>query len=340
MNKSEFVGLLNDLEWEDFEVREINKASLKNSLESVSAFSNTAGGWIVFGAKKTPGNYEVIGIPEPQGLKHEFSSLLKDAELNQKVNIKCIKYRLNRKILLAFYIPPSENKPVYFKSQENTFVRTSGGNRIATHEEIDTMLINTSLVEENTRSLNSTSVFKNDISFAKQNNTPLLCNEGIEPKEFKIDDVDLEKVKNQELHFRNIAPKRKQENIFQEKVAESKPITNYSKNLIKENSGYSGEVKIVNSLNNSCVLPENNSSEGDYSNGANDNYSGEPLEETPKDYSENIEKPVKDLRLENFNHKDILKGHIEGYTKEQIIEYKKDPKEAYKQDYPKKSENS
>ncbi len=326
MNKSEFVGLLNDLEWEDFEVRETKKDSLKNSMESLSAFSNTAGGWIVFGVKKTPGNYEIIGVSEPQELKQDVSLLLKEAEFNQKIKIKCVSYRLNRKILLAFYIPPSENKPVYFNSMENTFVRTFRGNRIATHEEIDIMITNTSLGKEDTYSLNSASVFSE--------------NDGIEPREFTIDDVDLEKVKNQELQFRNIAPKRKQENILQEKCKELKPVADYPTELIKKTSDYSGEVESVESKNNSEVPPGNNKYEGDYSNGAQNNYSGESSEEkNNKEYSENI-KPVKDLRLENFNHKDTLKGHIEGYTKEQIIEYKKDPKKDYKQDYPKKSEDS
>ncbi len=315
MNKSEFVGLLNDLEWEDFEVRETKKECLKNSMESVSAFSNTSGGWIVFGVKKTPGNYELIGIPEPLEFKSEFSSLLKEANFNQKVNIKCIKYRLNRKILLAFYIPPSENKPVYFGSVENTFVRTFRGNRIATQEEIDIMFTNTSLGKDE-----------------------------VEPKEFTIDDVDLEKVKNQELFFRNVASKRKQESIFQEECAEAKPIADYSNNpiqetnSIKENSVYSGEIKPVESSANSEILSKIDKPEADYSNGVQDNYSEEHLEEN-KDYLENMEKPVKDLRLEDFNHKDTLKGHIEGYTKEQITEYKKDPRKEYKQDYPKKSED-
>ncbi|MCK4729763.1 MAG: ATP-binding protein [Candidatus Aenigmarchaeota archaeon] len=317
MNKSEFVGLLNDLEWEDFEVKEAKQDSLKNSMESVTAFSNTAGGWIVFGVKKTPGNYEIIGILEPQEFKQEFSSLLKEVNFNQKINIKCIKYKLNRKILLAFYIPPSENKPVYFGSVENTFVRTFRGNRTAIQEEIDIMFTNTSLGKDE-----------------------------VEPKEFTIDNVDLEKVKNQELQFRNVALKYKQKNIFQEKSAEVKPIADYSNNpiqetnSIKENSVYSGEVEPVESSTNSEVLSETDRPEGNYSNGIRDNYSDESLEEENKDYSENLEKPVKDLRLEDFNHKDLLKGHIEGYTKEQITEYKKDPKEDYKQSYPKKSEDS
>ena len=52
MNKQELVQKLGDIEWEDFEVKEAKSEVPKNSWETVSAFSNTAGGWLVFGVKK------------------------------------------------------------------------------------------------------------------------------------------------------------------------------------------------------------------------------------------------------------------------------------------------
>ena len=57
MNKEELIKRLEDIEWEDFEVKEAKSEIPKNSWETVSAFSNTAGGGLIFGVKKTGTKY-------------------------------------------------------------------------------------------------------------------------------------------------------------------------------------------------------------------------------------------------------------------------------------------
>ena len=52
MTKSELIEKLEDIEWEDFEVKEAKSEIPKSSWETVSAFSNTAGGWMIFGVSK------------------------------------------------------------------------------------------------------------------------------------------------------------------------------------------------------------------------------------------------------------------------------------------------
>ena len=47
MTKDELLSRLQDIEWEDFEVKSASRELPKNIWESVSAFSNGSGGWIV-----------------------------------------------------------------------------------------------------------------------------------------------------------------------------------------------------------------------------------------------------------------------------------------------------
>ena len=62
MDKEELIEKLEDLEWEDFEVKEAKSEIPKSSWETVSAFSNTTGGWLVFGIKKTGKRYDISGV--------------------------------------------------------------------------------------------------------------------------------------------------------------------------------------------------------------------------------------------------------------------------------------
>ena len=53
MTKQELIERLDDIEWEDFEVKSAKGGLPKSSWESVSAFSNSSGGWLIFGIEET-----------------------------------------------------------------------------------------------------------------------------------------------------------------------------------------------------------------------------------------------------------------------------------------------
>ena len=69
MTKEELIARLNDIEWNDFEVKEALGGLPKSIWETVSAFSNTTGGWIILGVKekKTENGPEFIinGVSNP-----------------------------------------------------------------------------------------------------------------------------------------------------------------------------------------------------------------------------------------------------------------------------------
>jgi len=54
MTREELIQKLNDIECEDFEVKQAKTAVPKNVRETVSAFSNTSGGWSSY-SKNIPG---------------------------------------------------------------------------------------------------------------------------------------------------------------------------------------------------------------------------------------------------------------------------------------------
>lgn len=121
------------------EYKEARFALPKTFWETVSAFANTEGGWIVLGVAEKPiGTYEVIGVDVPeQVLKQLWNdnanvskinrALLK--EDNAKTSIRC------GKTLIEVYVPriSAYNKPIYLNGHpEMCFIRTDDGDRRAT----------------------------------------------------------------------------------------------------------------------------------------------------------------------------------------------------------------
>ena len=139
MNKLELIAKLNDLEWEDFEVKEAKANVPKDSWETVSSFSNTSGGWLVFGVKQVGKEFDIQGLTNPEKVELDFLNGLRGDKFNVHISTQQEKYNIEGKILLAFYVPVSNKKPVYFNTPKNTFIRRGSADHRATQEEVDSM---------------------------------------------------------------------------------------------------------------------------------------------------------------------------------------------------------
>ncbi|QLE00938.1 putative DNA binding domain-containing protein [Galbibacter sp. BG1] len=139
MTKDQLISKLADLEWEDFEVKAAKGGLPKDTWETVSAFSNTSGGWLLFGIKQNGKQFEVEGLNSPEKVEQDFLNNIQSGKFNVFVPTQQAKHNIDGKTVLAFYVPVSKDKPVYYNSLQNTFIRRGSSDQRATKEEIDAM---------------------------------------------------------------------------------------------------------------------------------------------------------------------------------------------------------
>ncbi|MGM9812349.1 MAG: helix-turn-helix domain-containing protein [Muribaculaceae bacterium] len=144
MTKEELVARLRDIEWDDFEVKSAKSELPKNIWETVSAFSNTSGGWIVLAVKQSGKTFEIQGVENAEKLEQDFLGTLRSGKFNQTIFARPEKYNIGDCNLLAFYIPEVDMKPLYFGNPTNTFIRMGSGDQRATEGEIRAMFRNQS----------------------------------------------------------------------------------------------------------------------------------------------------------------------------------------------------
>lgn len=141
MTKEQLIRRLTDIEWDDFEAKEAKSELPKSVWETVSAFANTSGGWIVLGVKQIGKKFEIQGVDNIEKLDNDFSTVLRGHEkFNVLIQHKVKKYEIDGKKVISFFIPSSEHKPVYFNALSNTFIRTGSGDQRANDTEINALL--------------------------------------------------------------------------------------------------------------------------------------------------------------------------------------------------------
>ena len=116
MTLDELKARLNQLEWRDVEFKEATFDVPKRAYSTVSAFSNTSGGWLVFGIQNKNGKFEIKGVVNPDELQNGFIGTLRQkGKFSCAIAFKESKLHDGGDTVLVFYIPEVHrtNKPVH-----------------------------------------------------------------------------------------------------------------------------------------------------------------------------------------------------------------------------------
>jgi ATP-dependent DNA helicase RecG len=144
MTKNELFTLLNGPEWEDVEFKRAQRGVPETAYETVSSFSNTNGGWLVFGIVDNDGHYEIAGVLDVDKVQNDFLSALRaDNKVNHDIHVESKLIDVDGKTVLAFRIPeaPRQNKPIYLnKDIRRSYVRRGGCDQRCTMHEIEHFL--------------------------------------------------------------------------------------------------------------------------------------------------------------------------------------------------------
>lgn len=144
MKKDDLIARLGKYEWTDVEFKEARHAVPKAAYETVSAFANTAGGWLVFGIRDQGGKLEIVGVIAVDKVQSEFLSTLRDGlKLNRQIRVTEDVLEHDEKTLLVFYVPesPRSEKPVYLNGDiRKSFIRRGACDERCSPSEIERLL--------------------------------------------------------------------------------------------------------------------------------------------------------------------------------------------------------
>ena len=141
MTKEELIQKLSEIEWDDFECKRAQDKLPEDVWSTVSAFSNTSGGWIIFGVKQQGKQFEINGVNNGEKTESDFLNTLRNGQkFNMRLTARGKKYNFDGKLVLAFFVPSSIVKPIYVGNPINTYIRTGSGDRRATETEVMAMM--------------------------------------------------------------------------------------------------------------------------------------------------------------------------------------------------------
>ena len=144
MERDELVRRLEGFEWTDVEFKEARRDVPRSAYETVSAFSNTRGGWLIFGVRDGAGGFELVGVLEVDKVQNDFLSVLRSGQkLNRVVAAEERLIEDDGKVLLVFHVPEArrQDKPIYLNNDiTRSYIRRGAGDERCTPAEIERLL--------------------------------------------------------------------------------------------------------------------------------------------------------------------------------------------------------
>ena len=144
MTREELLTRLQRYEWADIEFKKARGGVPEDAYKTVSAFANTAGGWLVFGVRERHHSFDVVGVVEVDKVQNDFLSTLRAGDkLNRVIAAAEDAHEVDGKTLLVFHVPesPKRDKPVYLGGDiRQSFIRRGAGDERCTMREIERFL--------------------------------------------------------------------------------------------------------------------------------------------------------------------------------------------------------
>ena len=144
MEKAELIERLKGYEWNDVEFKDARRAVPRNAYETVSAFSNTEGGWLVFGIRDGADGFEIVGVLDVDRVQNDFLSVLRSGQkLNRVIGVDERLTEDDGKVLLVFHIPEvhRRDKPICLRGViRKSYIRRGAGDERCTESEIKRLL--------------------------------------------------------------------------------------------------------------------------------------------------------------------------------------------------------
>lgn len=141
MNQDELLARLNGFEWNDFECKRAQRGVPDDAYKTVSAFANTAGGWLVFGVSEAAGQLVVTGVEAPDKVQNDFLGTLRGGQkLNRAIAVEALRFEIDGKHVFAFHVSqsPRFDKPVYLKGDpRHSYIRRGAGDEQCTPSELE-----------------------------------------------------------------------------------------------------------------------------------------------------------------------------------------------------------
>ena len=144
MDREELIQRLKGYEWDDLEFKSAQRGVPGDAYKTVSAFSNTQGGRLVFGVQDKAGKLEIVGVIEVDKVQNEFLTVLRSGQkFNRAIEAQGQLLDDEGRTLIVFHIPEAQrqDKPVYMNGDiKLSFLRRGAADEKCTPTEIERML--------------------------------------------------------------------------------------------------------------------------------------------------------------------------------------------------------